>query len=200
MWDVGSSRTRARTCVPCIGRRILNHCATGEALRVHSWLNGRTSKGLKLHNDVILLNWLLRSGRNDTLIRRVKTGSKFAFTQLFKCGDKLTGPANWEMPLEPPLTLYNCSYFHIHLMVCVYIYVYVYTFFFFEKVVFEVLLVVTFQQHKRVYDESNLAPTADLQRPPSETTVVYSLMYVPSTHFHAHASIRMYAYPFLLYR
>ena len=30
--NVGSSRTRARTCVPCIGRRILNHCATKEAL------------------------------------------------------------------------------------------------------------------------------------------------------------------------
>ena len=29
---VGSSRTRARTCVPCIGRRILNHCATREVL------------------------------------------------------------------------------------------------------------------------------------------------------------------------
>ena len=29
---VGSSRTRARTRVPCIGRRILNHCATREAL------------------------------------------------------------------------------------------------------------------------------------------------------------------------
>ena len=29
---VGSSQTRARTCVPCIGRRILNHCATREAL------------------------------------------------------------------------------------------------------------------------------------------------------------------------
>ena len=28
---VGSSWTRARTCVPCIGRRILNHCATREA-------------------------------------------------------------------------------------------------------------------------------------------------------------------------
>ena len=27
---VGSSRTRARTRVPCIGRRILNHCATRE--------------------------------------------------------------------------------------------------------------------------------------------------------------------------
>ena len=29
---MGSSRTRARTCVPCIGRRILNHCTTREAL------------------------------------------------------------------------------------------------------------------------------------------------------------------------
>ena len=28
---VGSSRARARTRVPCIGRRILNHCATREA-------------------------------------------------------------------------------------------------------------------------------------------------------------------------
>ena len=26
----GSSRTRDRTCVPCIGRRILNHCTTRE--------------------------------------------------------------------------------------------------------------------------------------------------------------------------
>ena len=28
---MGSSRTRVRTCVPCIGREILNHCATREA-------------------------------------------------------------------------------------------------------------------------------------------------------------------------
>ena len=28
---VESSQTRARTCVPCIGRQILNHCATREA-------------------------------------------------------------------------------------------------------------------------------------------------------------------------
>ena len=28
---VGSSQTRARTLVPCIGRQILNHCATREA-------------------------------------------------------------------------------------------------------------------------------------------------------------------------
>ena len=30
LWHVGSSRTRARTRVPCTGRRILNHCATRE--------------------------------------------------------------------------------------------------------------------------------------------------------------------------
>ena len=29
---VGSSQTRSRTRVPCIGRQILNHCATREAL------------------------------------------------------------------------------------------------------------------------------------------------------------------------
>ena len=29
---VGSSQTRARTRVPCIGRQTLNHCATREAL------------------------------------------------------------------------------------------------------------------------------------------------------------------------
>ena len=32
---MGSSQTRARTRVPCIGRQILNHCATREAL---GWL------------------------------------------------------------------------------------------------------------------------------------------------------------------
>ena len=30
-WHVGSSQTRVRTHVPCIGRQILNHCATREA-------------------------------------------------------------------------------------------------------------------------------------------------------------------------
>ena len=30
-WHVGSSRTRARTHVPCTGRWILNHCTTKEA-------------------------------------------------------------------------------------------------------------------------------------------------------------------------
>ena len=30
-WHVGPSRTRARTCVLCIGRRILKHCTTRKA-------------------------------------------------------------------------------------------------------------------------------------------------------------------------
>ncbi|XP_059983415.1 uncharacterized protein C8orf88 homolog isoform X1 [Lagenorhynchus albirostris] len=34
---VGSSRTGARTRVPCIGRRTLNHCATREARDFHSF-------------------------------------------------------------------------------------------------------------------------------------------------------------------
>ena len=33
LWHVGSSTTRDRTCVPCIGRWILNHCATREVPR-----------------------------------------------------------------------------------------------------------------------------------------------------------------------
>ena len=37
-WHVGSSQTRARTRVPCIGRRTLNHCATREA-RLNSFMS-----------------------------------------------------------------------------------------------------------------------------------------------------------------
>ena len=36
---VGSSQTRARTRVPCIGRQILNHCATREALQLPSYFS-----------------------------------------------------------------------------------------------------------------------------------------------------------------
>ena len=37
LWHVGPSPTRARTRVPCIGRRILNHCTTREALSAYFW-------------------------------------------------------------------------------------------------------------------------------------------------------------------
>ena len=44
---VGSSQTRARTRVPCIGRQILNHCATREAQYSFSYFN--------ISNSVVLL-------------------------------------------------------------------------------------------------------------------------------------------------
>ena len=37
----GISWTRARTHVPCIGRRILNHCATRKALHFQKFILGR---------------------------------------------------------------------------------------------------------------------------------------------------------------
>ena len=42
LWHVGSSRTRARTRIPCIGRRILNHCATREAQDVVNLKNSKS--------------------------------------------------------------------------------------------------------------------------------------------------------------
>ncbi|KAJ8784088.1 hypothetical protein J1605_008588 [Eschrichtius robustus] len=41
---VGSSQTRARTRVPCIGRQILNHCATREALKEERVVNHMAAK------------------------------------------------------------------------------------------------------------------------------------------------------------
>ena len=35
-WHVGSSQTRARTRIPCLGRQILNHCATRAVLSASS--------------------------------------------------------------------------------------------------------------------------------------------------------------------
>ena len=47
----GSSQTRARTRVPCIGRQILNHCATREARRRPFDFSSRASHlALSLHS------------------------------------------------------------------------------------------------------------------------------------------------------
>ena len=45
---VGSSQTRARTCVPCIGRQILNHCATREAPRFHFYKEKHLHASIKM--------------------------------------------------------------------------------------------------------------------------------------------------------
>ena len=44
-WHVGSSWTRARTRVPCIGRQILNHCATREAPSLEIFLSKISPNG-----------------------------------------------------------------------------------------------------------------------------------------------------------
>ena len=52
-WHVGSSQTRARTRVACIGRQILNHCATREA-PVSSFVWGTAkfeNKGVTKHKQ-----------------------------------------------------------------------------------------------------------------------------------------------------
>ena len=48
---MGSSRTRARTHVSCIGRRILNHCATREVLEGEVLTTGPPGKTLNFSFD-----------------------------------------------------------------------------------------------------------------------------------------------------
>ena len=45
----GSSQTRARTRVPCIGRRTLNHCATREAPKLSIFNHVRPSRKRQVH-------------------------------------------------------------------------------------------------------------------------------------------------------
>ena len=47
-WHVGSSQTRDRTCAPCIGRRILIHCATKEVLTDIIIIDTRIQYSLRL--------------------------------------------------------------------------------------------------------------------------------------------------------
>ena len=52
---VGSSQTRAQTRVPCIGRQILNHCATRDAKKYNFFKIDLTPTNLtKLTNSNIL--------------------------------------------------------------------------------------------------------------------------------------------------
>ena len=51
---VGSSQSRARTRVPCIGRQILNHCATREAPSKSFIVSGLTFRSL-IHFEFIFV-------------------------------------------------------------------------------------------------------------------------------------------------
>ena len=48
---VGSSRSRTRTHVPCIGRQILNHCATREARQFFFFLENEDKQKNLTHRD-----------------------------------------------------------------------------------------------------------------------------------------------------
>ena len=54
---VGSSQTRARTRVPCIGRQILNHCATREALLFFLIPSPLNFTGSFVINKVTVIYW-----------------------------------------------------------------------------------------------------------------------------------------------
>ena len=63
-WHVGSSQTRAQTRVPCIGRQIVNHCATREAHWTVFWCHGFILPVLELHLNglmqyVLFWVWLI---------------------------------------------------------------------------------------------------------------------------------------------
>ena len=60
---MGSSQTRARTRVPCIGRQIPNHCATREA---QSWFFEKVNKIDKP------LARLIKKKREKTQINRIR--------------------------------------------------------------------------------------------------------------------------------
>ena len=63
---VGSSQTRARTRVPCIGRQILNHCATWEAPA--SYLLNTLAFG-SLYHPIRSLDHLLETPSEQTTWR-----------------------------------------------------------------------------------------------------------------------------------
>ena len=54
LWHVGSSRTRDRTRVPCIGRWIFNHCATREVpISFHDNIELENTESYYLHVSVL---------------------------------------------------------------------------------------------------------------------------------------------------
>ena len=67
-WHVRSSWTRARTGVPCIGRQILNHCATREALFFTSLLE---------YNSLTMVCQFLLYNQHNALLEHSITPTKF---------------------------------------------------------------------------------------------------------------------------
>ena len=64
-WHVGSSRTRAQTRVPCIGRRTLNHCTTRE-LTILKFL--WKDKGIRIVKTILKKNKVFLTGKSYFLL------------------------------------------------------------------------------------------------------------------------------------
>ena len=92
--DMGSSQTRAWTCVPCIGRRILNHWATREVPQC-----GYLWKGEKSW-DVVAKEWCFYSKLCRTLALLKSCACTTLITVNAKC--ILPNSKKWfEVPLWP---------------------------------------------------------------------------------------------------
>ena len=74
---MGSSQTRARTRVPCIGRRILNHCATREAPELLTYKRQRENL------PYIVLNKIIK----EDCVWTVAMGLKFCLSATIKGTD-----------------------------------------------------------------------------------------------------------------
>ena len=79
---VGSSQTRARTRVPCISRRILNHCATREALEMIFFLNGLILRIL-YYNEQVKKHFKKPGDEFVYLTSLTSTSASFRIIKLF---------------------------------------------------------------------------------------------------------------------
>ena len=88
---VGSSRTRARTRVPCIGRQILNHCATREAPSFILY-TGLAKKFVQVLRKIIRKNPNELVGQSNILIMGCKWKKLHRFPGLHCERDQISSP------------------------------------------------------------------------------------------------------------
>ena len=100
---VGSSRTRARTHVPCFGRLILNHCATREVPRL-------TSCQLKAFACVLHLLIKSSPGDNGLINSKVLYGIQTIFHFLL-CVSVLR---DWKLSLSKQSILFVLEWKNVH--------------------------------------------------------------------------------------
>ena len=79
---VGSSQTRARTCVPCIGRQTLNHCATREAPSIHFY---SYFSNVDMESCVFIEYFILPFGTFITIYFVVQVDVHVAIWERFQC-------------------------------------------------------------------------------------------------------------------